>query len=222
MSYLLAQILICLLIAGLIGGIIGWLLKGGCTKKLKENDDLWEEKNKKIISGWEKKVESLMLDKEKDIKSSEEKLRIREQKVAFFEKQNRELTLKNSNLLLNEQKIKSEAKEELLAHKATWESKINSLWTSKESIKSEALNLANHYKKLKEKFLVNSEALEELKNKIAFFETQNIELEKKFTIEKLAFQEKEESSLSEINSLKNEQKEKVEPSINENLKDKKE
>ena len=45
MSYLLAQILICLLIAGLIGFIIGWLWsRFGWRKKLVDNDELWESK----------------------------------------------------------------------------------------------------------------------------------------------------------------------------------
>lgn len=37
MSYLLAQIWLCLLIAGLIGLIIGWLLRGGCKNKVVES-----------------------------------------------------------------------------------------------------------------------------------------------------------------------------------------
>jgi predicted flap endonuclease-1-like 5' DNA nuclease len=46
----------------------------------------------------------------------------------------------------------------------------------------------------------------ELKNKIAFFETQNIELDKKFTMEKLAFKEKEDALNIHINNLNNEKK----------------
>ncbi len=42
MSYLLAQILVCLLVAGLIGAIIGWFLRGGCSKKIEECEDEWK------------------------------------------------------------------------------------------------------------------------------------------------------------------------------------
>ncbi len=57
MSYILAQILICLLIAGIIGAIIGWLMRGGCdcedellakdlelSEKLALSNAQWEEK----------------------------------------------------------------------------------------------------------------------------------------------------------------------------------
>ncbi len=44
MSYLLAQILVCLLIAGLIGAVIGWLLRGGCSRKLRDCEDEWKMK----------------------------------------------------------------------------------------------------------------------------------------------------------------------------------
>ena len=256
MSYLLAQILVCLLIAGLIGGLIGWLLRGGCKNKLRDNDEYWERKMKSSTSDWETKVQNLMLEKEKYTKSSEAKLLVGEQKVSFFEKQNKELTLKNGNLLLNEQKL-SKVKEELSRQKLAWETKVNTLWSSKENLKSKALTLMSNYESLKSKFLENEKVLEEksqvyeklqddfasfeikakedkaeldnswntkfkilekeqleknyheveeLKNKIAFLETQNIELDKKFTMEKLAFEEKEKSLLSEIFSLKDEKK----------------
>lgn len=39
MNYLLVEILACLLIAGLIGAIIGWLLRGGCSKKIKDCEE---------------------------------------------------------------------------------------------------------------------------------------------------------------------------------------
>jgi len=241
MSYLLLQILVCLLIAGLIGGIIGWLLRGGCKNKLRDNDEYWERKMKSSTSDWETKVQNLMLEKEKYRKSSEAKLLAGEQKVSFFEKQNKELTLKNGNLLLNEQKLMNEAKEELSSQKLAWETKVNTLWSSKENLKSKALTLMSNYESLKSKFLENEKLLdeksqvheklqgdftsfeikakedkdeldnswnskfnilekeqlekdyhevEELKNKIAFLETQNIELDKKFTLEKLALEER--------------------------------
>jgi len=42
MSYLLAQILLCLLIAGLIGALIGWLLRGSCGSKISQARSQWE------------------------------------------------------------------------------------------------------------------------------------------------------------------------------------
>ncbi len=57
MSYILAQILICLLIAGIIGAVIGWIMRGGCScedeilakdlelsEKLALTNASWEEK----------------------------------------------------------------------------------------------------------------------------------------------------------------------------------
>ena len=44
MSYILGQIVICLLIAGLIGTLLGWLLRGGCSGKLKDCEDEWKLK----------------------------------------------------------------------------------------------------------------------------------------------------------------------------------
>ncbi len=41
MSFLLAQILVCLLIAGLIGAIIGWFLRGNCSNAVKKCEEEW-------------------------------------------------------------------------------------------------------------------------------------------------------------------------------------
>ena len=56
MSYLLAQILVCLLIAGLIGTIIGWLLRGGCSKKLHDLEDEWKMKLGSLESEYNAKL----------------------------------------------------------------------------------------------------------------------------------------------------------------------
>lgn len=56
MSYLLAQILVCLLIAGLIGAIIGWLLRGGCSKKLRDLEDEWKMKMGSLESEYNTKL----------------------------------------------------------------------------------------------------------------------------------------------------------------------
>jgi transposase-like protein len=56
MSYLLAQILVCLLIAGLIGAVIGWLLRGGCSKKLRDCEEEWKMKMGSLESEWNSKL----------------------------------------------------------------------------------------------------------------------------------------------------------------------
>ena len=56
MSYLLAQILVCLLIAGLIGAIIGWLLRGGCSRKLRDCEDEWKMKMGSLESEYNSKL----------------------------------------------------------------------------------------------------------------------------------------------------------------------
>ncbi len=56
MSYLLAQILVCLLIAGLIGAVIGWLLRGGCSRKLRDCEDEWKMKMGSLESEWNSKL----------------------------------------------------------------------------------------------------------------------------------------------------------------------
>ena len=56
MSYLLAQILVCLLIAGLIGAVIGWLLRGGCKNRLKECEDEWKLKMGALESEYNSKL----------------------------------------------------------------------------------------------------------------------------------------------------------------------
>lgn len=57
MSYLLAQILVCLIIAGLIGAVIGWLLRGGCSNKLKECEEEWKMKMGSLESEWNSKLQ---------------------------------------------------------------------------------------------------------------------------------------------------------------------
>lgn len=56
MSYLLAQILVCLLIAGLIGAVIGWLLRGGCASKLRDCEDEYKMKMGTLESEWNSKL----------------------------------------------------------------------------------------------------------------------------------------------------------------------
>jgi len=56
MSYLLAQILVCLLIAGLIGAIIGWLLRGGCSRRLRDCEDEWKMRVGSLENEYNSKV----------------------------------------------------------------------------------------------------------------------------------------------------------------------
>jgi predicted flap endonuclease-1-like 5' DNA nuclease len=58
MSYLLAQIFICLLIAGLIGALIGWWLRGGCRKELREMDNDWKIKYDADKAVWQGKIDA--------------------------------------------------------------------------------------------------------------------------------------------------------------------
>lgn len=59
MSYILAQILICLLIAGIIGAIIGWIMRGGCNceEELLAKDLELSEKLALANAQWEKKLQ---------------------------------------------------------------------------------------------------------------------------------------------------------------------
>ncbi len=56
MSFILLQILLCLLLAGLIGAVIGWLLRGNCSKKIKELEDECAMKMRTIEREWNTKL----------------------------------------------------------------------------------------------------------------------------------------------------------------------
>ncbi len=58
MSYLLAQIFICLLIAGLIGALIGWWLRGGCRNKLRNMDNDWTARYDADKAVWQGKIDA--------------------------------------------------------------------------------------------------------------------------------------------------------------------
>ncbi len=57
MSYLLAQIFVCLLIAGLIGAVIGWFLRGGCSRKLRDCEEEWKMKIGSLESEYHSKLQ---------------------------------------------------------------------------------------------------------------------------------------------------------------------
>ncbi len=57
MSYLLGQIFICLLIAGLIGAVIGWLLRGGCSKRIRDCEEEWKMKVGSLESEYQTRLE---------------------------------------------------------------------------------------------------------------------------------------------------------------------
>jgi len=67
MSYLLMQILVCLLIAGLIGAVVGWLLRGGCSRKLRDCEDEWKMKMGSLESEWNSKQQR----EDKDVTNKE-------------------------------------------------------------------------------------------------------------------------------------------------------
>jgi len=67
MSYLLAQILVCLLIAGLIGAVIGWLLRGGCKDKLRELSNKWSARYDTEKAVWQGKIDSAEAQIEKSV-----------------------------------------------------------------------------------------------------------------------------------------------------------
>ncbi len=60
MSYILAQILVCLLIAGIIGAIIGWIMRGGCSceDELLAKDLELSEKLALANAQWEEKFQT--------------------------------------------------------------------------------------------------------------------------------------------------------------------
>ena len=57
MSFILGQILVCLLIAGLLGAIFGWLLRGGCSSKLRECEDECKMKLGSLESEYNSKLQ---------------------------------------------------------------------------------------------------------------------------------------------------------------------
>ena len=57
MSFILGQMLLCLLIAGLIGAIIGWLMRGSCSKKLRDCQDEWKMKMGSLESEYHTKLQ---------------------------------------------------------------------------------------------------------------------------------------------------------------------
>jgi len=56
MSFLLLQILLYLLIAGLIGAVIGWLIRGNCSKILREQEEECALKMRAIEREWNTKL----------------------------------------------------------------------------------------------------------------------------------------------------------------------
>ena len=93
MSYLLVQILVCLLIAGLIGLAIGWLLRGGCSGKLKENDNHWNEQ-------LNHKVQGLMLEKKREVGNVQDRLSLISKNLKVSEDKNRLLVSEQDKLVI--------------------------------------------------------------------------------------------------------------------------
>jgi len=99
MSYLLVQILVCLLIAGLIGLIIGWLLRGGCSGKLEENDKHWNLQLDDKNNEWQNRVQGLMLEKKRDVNEVQNRLSLITKSLKSSEESNRLLLLEKEKLV---------------------------------------------------------------------------------------------------------------------------
>ena len=66
MSYILGQIVICLLLAGLLGAVLGWLLRGGCSDKLRDCEDEWKMKMGSLESNLEFNEKQTIVDASKN------------------------------------------------------------------------------------------------------------------------------------------------------------
>jgi len=66
MSYILAQILVCLLIAGLIGAVIGWFLRGNCTNAIKKCEEEWKQRVGALESNYNSKLNNYIESKESE------------------------------------------------------------------------------------------------------------------------------------------------------------
>jgi len=82
MSYILAQIFVCLLIAGLIGLMIGWLLaKTSYAKKAKELEELWRVKVVDIKEACEDEIKALSLEHQKNLEEYHSKYQDKEKSL---------------------------------------------------------------------------------------------------------------------------------------------
>ena len=88
MSYLLAQILVCLLIAGLIGAVIGWLLRGGCKDKLRELSNKWSARYDTEKAVWQGKIDAAEAQIEKSVQLNNDQwdTRLRDLESSWEEK----------------------------------------------------------------------------------------------------------------------------------------
>ncbi len=138
MSYLLAQILICLLIAGLIGALVGWLLRGGCGRKLSENDEQWNLRLKALESEWESELDGISKDYDAKISSADGEIKSLKRD---HESKNDEWSLKLKN------------------QDTSWEGKIQSLVGDYDAKNSSA---NNELEKLKKELAFSRDEIENL------------------------------------------------------------
>ena len=91
MSYLLAQIFVCLLIAGLIGFIIGMLFRGGCKKKLIDNDEVWSEKLANSEAHWKSTKARLTNDSKNSLDESNIEVSLLKERLVESKSESRQL-----------------------------------------------------------------------------------------------------------------------------------
>ena len=85
MSYLIVQILICLLIAAAIGVFIGWFLRGDCKGVIKEQEEICKIKLDDLEQKYNKKIKSIITEKEGSLKISELILKEHKERIAALE-----------------------------------------------------------------------------------------------------------------------------------------
>ena len=139
MSFLLAQILLCLLIAGLIGALIGWLLRGGCKAKIDKLKDQWDKHYNSEKDIWQGKI-------------SEYESRLNALKGDLSQKETL-LAKKDEEFNLKIKELQNDHENRLKSVHGEWEGKIQSLKSDYEA----KLPDADELKKVKEE-LENTKA----------------------------------------------------------------
>lgn len=146
MSYLLAQILICLLIAGIIGAIIGWLLRGGCNceEELQAKELELNERLALADAQWETKIQAL----EGDFNTQKQSL-------------NASLLSTQSNAQKALSDLESEYKGKIQGIKGDYDAKINNLDLEKQSLKVNLDSAKSDAESAEEKLVAAAENMDE-------------------------------------------------------------
>jgi chromosome segregation ATPase len=192
MSYLLAQILICLLIAGLIGLVIGWLLRGGCSGKLKENDRHWTDKFNAHDSSWRTKHQGLMDEQEGHLENTKNELSTLKNKLILSTSKIRELNNQNLHLLTEKNQVEMDYSEKLKASEATYKTRIYGLKNQLLQTEEELKIKGNHALKLE-----------------SSVKTKELELEEKLKSSEVSWKSKIQGMMSQDSSRKEQQEEEI-------------